>query len=329
MTGTNLQWLIAIVTLLIVVVFPAECLAVEGESGWRDFGQLIAKLKPTYEVVLNIAAVFMLLFFVYAIIIEQAQGLDNRPNYFGIIKQLFLIFIMFNFYEPFFEASNSIMRVVSDRIFSEQEFAEFLTTIWTGIAESQNKEGGMWGMLRGGVSTFLVTLSYIVSAVSFRFLAIVRYTLLGFLYVIGPFWLAISLLPGKRETLFRFIESVLLVNAWGIVANVLLKIMFISAHHLHLDPSEDFLPVIAANLVLASLLITTPKITVMVARGEGLSGTAILESSVRKARGLATTAAAFAYARTRQLASHGKPRGVAGQDSEDVTVTRPGDPPIT
>jgi hypothetical protein len=127
--------------------------------------------------------------------------------------------------------------------------------------------------------------------------------------------------------LYGFIETVLLINGWTVVANILQKIIFVSVYNFSLDPTQDFLPVVGANIVLSTLLLTTPKITSMLVRGHGLGGTGALESGVRRAIDMGKSVGALAWIKSKSAFRHspnvpGQPGGPIAGGS---TMPRPGE----
>jgi hypothetical protein len=291
------------------------------------YPDLLEALQPTHNKVLGIAWLLLLPLFAFNLIVQQMKGLSEKPEYGRTVLQLALIIFLFQIYEPFFSKSYIFFREVSREIFSDSEFAAFVENIWTGMPANQEAVGGLWGFLKGSVATFVVTLSYILCAISFYFLLIIKNTFLGFLYVVGPIWLAVSLMPGKRETLYGFIETVLLINGWTVVANILQKIIFVSVYNLSLDPTQDFLPVVGANIVLSTLLLTTPKITSMLVRGHGLGGTGALESGVRRAIDMGKSVGALAWIKSKSAFQH--PPNTKGQSGGthpgNAAIPRPGE----
>lgn len=243
-----------------------------------DFLSMMPALDEVREMVLHFAVMMMLPFFTFAVLMQQVEGLDGKPNYWKPVIRVVMILAFFGFYQTFFEKSYLVCRDISERVLNDSEFRQIMDDLWINSPYGTDASLlDIWAQLKGGMGRIIISLSYLFALVMFYFLMIVRNTLLGFLYVIGPLWVVVSLLPKKDGVFYNFVENVLIIDAWSIVGNILQKIFHLTVFHGGLNAESNFVPLVASNIVLASLLIATPRITTMAVQGAGLGGSRIME----------------------------------------------------
>lgn len=245
------------------------------------FPQMKAELSGLFDQVQDLAIILAFPFFVFSLVIEQFRSLDEKPEYFRMIKGLVLFFIALALYDPIFVNVNEVASQLATIIFSESDFQQFQKRLLES-AFTHDSPSSFLQILRGGISYILLIVSYFITGIAFYFLDLIRRVALGFLYVMGPLWLVIGVLPHRSGSMGKFFQSVIVVNAWVIIANLLMKIQSLFATSYYENIESHLFPTIASNIVLGVMLLMTPKITSSIASMSTIGGLPYPERAFQK-----------------------------------------------
>jgi hypothetical protein len=265
----NPKCLVPLIGSVALILFSSSAQA--QETTFLDFGTIQSALSGTKETTLGISQLFLLPLFAFYMIHQQLKLNPEQQNYAQGLIQLVLIFVALATYDPFFSSCSVLFRNISEQIFSPADFDSFKDALSNMTPTTE--QGGMaqfWGIIRFQAMGILAYLSFWFVTIASYFLILLRNVMLGFLYVIGPIWLAVSLLPEKQGALYRFFEQVVMVNGWTIVSNIIFKIMFVAFYQETHNVENHFVEIIAANIALGTLILSTPKLTAKLAEGAGI-----------------------------------------------------------
>lgn len=221
---------------------------------------LLAALDPISDRIRTVSIAFMGLCFVAALIEDHFRGIQGESARPAIFFKALLFFVLLAAYKPFFLKVEQVGSGISNEIFTEAEFTTFVQEIWSGMNTAQQKLDGVWGVLKGGVTTVVITLSYMVAILAYKILQIGKLIAFGVLYVLGPLVLAASVLPNRGKLTAGLATNIIAIGSWPIVGNLLLRLLKEIGIGAYYSNPEQFVPLIAANLTFAFSLMMVPSI---------------------------------------------------------------------
>jgi len=228
-----------------------------------------------------------------SILMESGPRID-----FSMTIRGFIFFFLLMIYPELTELLDMITGVIYGGLPQQvgliDSLSKYNDLIWEGAENPAEGEAGFWNAIWDGISGFTsavwASLTSALAAVLIVLvregMAFVRVILLNFLYMVGPIALALSILPGFKESGAMWLKGYIGVSLWEFTLRVLdfLIHQFNLAAYEVLALSDSSLAISAFQLVCVIMYLLTPTMT------NYFISVGSVGSFLGKASGVATTA---------------------------------------
>jgi hypothetical protein len=245
------------------------------------------------------------------LIVSLAKGFTSQRgvevDYSPVVRGFILMVSLF-FYAEILGLISGAIGGFAGFITQPDNIYSNLNILQSGVpAESEPKENSLTGYIGQAVewlSSFNLhemLQSFVlggIASIARKLIDIFRQTLLGFLYVVGPIALSISVLPGFGKLLLKWFQNYLSVQLWSITLIILdnLVVLYTDLSRmrtsvmsgLSVDEASEKIDIILLNIAITVLYFMVPYLTSLFV-GQTSSG-----SFQSKAIGLATAGAMLA-----------------------------------
>ena len=227
-------------------------------------GAVNALLTKTYAIGLAMIPIFLMVVVFNqvfaALVFSQRFRLDVQP----IVRGFVLLFAL-TFYTDFLDVISATIKALSDYIGPDQTFMQKLADMWNLLLPS-TQDGGLPSNMEELYATFtrlmqfdLVNWLLALLEGSFVYVVrkgieLIRLTLLGFLYIVGPLAISISVIPGFNGVAMKWLQSYLTVQFWSVTL-IILDTLVTQFNSLYLNGLLFSNELGAANFALVSLVI--------------------------------------------------------------------------
>ena len=222
----------------------------------------IPQMMMTYTtIVKSISYALIPVLFVGGILIEQAKIIqDEKPEFLKLILNTLLTVIVLRFaYDWLFLKMVAICEAIGMSIFSYQDWYEFKGLIG---AASKGTISVMNLKMIELISSVFVCISIIVESV----FEITRYSLLCFLYIVGPLSFVAGIFPFTRTLLKGWFLNVFQISFW-IVTLRILEATMLSLKMENILKGGDPFDLIVVTALFIAFVVLTPIITAKLLSG--------------------------------------------------------------
>ena len=223
-----------------------------------------ALLAKTYAIGLAMIPIFLMIVMFNqvfaALVFSQRFRLDVQP-----IVRGFVILFALTFYTEFLDVISGTIKALSDYIGPDQTFMQKLADMWNLLLPGA-QDGSLPSTMEELYATFtrlmqFDLINWILALLEGSFVYVVRkgielirLVLLGFLYVVGPLALGISIIPGFNSLAMKWLQSYLTVQFWSVTL-IILDTLVSEFNSLYLNGLLFTNELGAANFALVSLVI--------------------------------------------------------------------------
>ena len=221
-------------------------------------------LGKTYAIGLAMIPIFLMIVMFNqvfaALVFSQRFRLDVQP-----IVRGFVILFALTFYTEFLDVISATIKALSDYIGPDQTFMQKLADMWNLLLPGA-QDGSLPSNMEELYATFTRLMQFdlvnwILALMEGSFVYVVRkgielirLVLLGFLYVVGPLALGISIIPGFNSLAMKWLQSYLTVQFWSVTL-IILDTLVSEFNTLYLNGLLFTNELGAANFALVSLVI--------------------------------------------------------------------------
>lgn len=253
--------------------------------------QIPSLFASDYETTARIGFALFSIMFVVAILHENIQGMKGEADYTGLFIRALLVIGLLVLYERFFIWIVHSLRLLSDSIFSKEQYEETVKAIFTQIREERDMGFFSFQSLLRGMNA----VTYHIAMALLSVLRWLQFILLSTLYILGPVLIGIGVYQNAAQGLGFWLRSVVEVSSWQVLLSILLKVIStMNLTAIYFPQDSNSLAVFAANLLFIALFILVPLISKqVVARAGSLGGvgsialgavTAFLARQIRQER---------------------------------------------
>nr|WKN38702.1 conjugal transfer protein TraG N-terminal domain-containing protein [Tunicatimonas sp. TK19036] len=194
-----------------------------------------------------------------ALVFSQRFRLDVYPIVRGLV-----IIIVLTFYTDFLEVISSTIKALADFIGPDRSFMQKLADMWNLLLPG-NQDGlpsnmeelyqSFTRLMQFDIVNWLLALleGSFVHIVR-KGIELIRLVLLGFLYVVGPLAIGLSVIPGFNSLAMKWLQSYLTVQFWSVTL-IILDTLVSQFNSLYFNGLLFSNQLGAANFVLVSLVI--------------------------------------------------------------------------
>jgi len=226
-------------------------------------GDSIYACKVTIPIILIVILTYTT---VSSLILGEQLKLDYKPLLRGILLMFVVVFyveimgvisLMIAGFNGIFERPNDLMEAF-------QDFAE----AGTSSSADPNANDGFWDTISNTWDEFFsithLLIGFIQEGITFAvrgLISLVRSILLGFLYLVGPIAITLSMVPGFRNSGIAWLKGFIGVQFWDLTLNILDNLIF--AYHVN-GFSRDGMDVgygLVVNVVIVIMYLMTPGLT--------------------------------------------------------------------
>ena len=195
-----------------------------------------------------------------AMVFSQRFRFDAYP----IVRGFVLLFAL-TFYRDFLDVLSATIEALSDYIGPDKTFMQKLSDMWNLLLPTTD-DGGLPDSMEELYATFTRLMQFdlvnwLLALLEGSFvhivrkgIEIVRLVLLGFLYVVGPLAIGLSVIPGFNSLAMKWLQSYLTVQFWSVTL-IILDTLVAEFNTLYLNGLLFTNELGAANFVLVSLVI--------------------------------------------------------------------------
>ena len=221
-------------------------------------------LDKTLAIGLGMVPVFLLLVLFNQVFTALVFGnrfrLDMQP-----IVRGFVILLILTFYTDFMEVISATIQALSDFIGPDKTFMQKLSDMWNLLLPG-NEDGNLPSNMEELYASFTRLMQFdivnwLLALLEGSFVHIVRkgievirLVLLGFLYVVGPLAIGLSVIPGFNSLTMKWLQSYLTVQFWSVTL-IILDTLVSEFNSLYFNGLLFSTDLGAANFVLISLVI--------------------------------------------------------------------------
>ena len=261
-----------------------------------------------------------------ALVFSQRFRLDVYP----IVRGIVLLFAL-TFYADFLDVISASIQALSDYIGPDKTFMQKLSDMWNLLLPG-SQAGGLPSNMEELYQSFTRLMQFdlvnwLLALLEGSFVHIVRkgieilrLVLLGFLYIVGPLAIGLSIIPGFNSLAMKWLQSYLTVQFWSVTL-IILDTLVAEFNTLYLNGLLFTNELGASNFVLVSLIIVILYFMVphLTAYYLGHSHAAIFQSRVFSTAllgaGMAIQGGRVAAAGSRAAVGAGKSVAVQGRQA--------------
>ena len=187
-----------------------------------------------------------------------------RFDAYPIVRGFVLLFAL-TFYADFLDVISITIQALSDYIGPDKTFMQKLSDMWNLLLPTTD-DGGFPDSMEELYATFKKLMQFdlvnwLLALLEGSFvhvvrkgIEIIRLVLLGFLYVVGPLAIGLSIIPGFNSLAMKWLQSYLTVQFWSVTL-IILDTLVAEFNTLYLNGLLFTNELGAANFVLVSLVI--------------------------------------------------------------------------
>ncbi len=221
-------------------------------------------LEKTLAIGLAMVPVFLLVVLFNqvfsALVFENRFRLDMQP-----IVRGFVILLVLTFYTDFMAVVSGTIQALSDYIGPDKTFMQKLSDMWNLLLPG-NQNGSLPTNMEELYASFtrLVQfdiVNWLLALLEGSFvhivrkgIEIIRLVLLGFLYIVGPLAIGLSVIPGFNSLVMKWLQSYLTVQFWSVTL-IILDTLVSEFNSLYFNGLLFSTELGTANFVLVSLVI--------------------------------------------------------------------------
>lgn len=225
-------------------------------------------LEPSYALMARISFYVLSTFFIVATLHESLQVMTNESNYAGLFVRSLLVLSLLILYERFFIWIVYGMDLIAEAIMPHEEFQGVIKVFFNQPLDWKY----LWKLDARISMTVMNYITYSLAFSIFGALMIIRYALLGVLYILGPLVISIGIYKATSEGLSAWMRSLVAIGSWKLLFSILMKVistMNLQAAYLGVDTVNGFI-ILMINLAFLVLFIMVPFLTSQFIAGKSI-----------------------------------------------------------
>ena len=197
------------------------CSARFGSLLFQDSYTIPCVLEPIRLQVFSVARILFLITIPVATVFVWGKIRDNKPVFVDILKGLSVFFLLMG-YGGVFQDLSLLVGSVAATVYPSNLIVRFYETIW-GVPLLPPSGSSFFSLLTDPMGLVYILLMDLLKVLIFLF-TLLRYTLLAFLYAIGPILCSLAVIPGMFFLLIQWGRNALEVMLWLVIHNLFVAI---------------------------------------------------------------------------------------------------------
>ena len=218
--------------------------------------------------------------FILAVFINYLGILENKANWTSLLLRLVIGFVLLQNYVWLMDTTKEIVVGVDARINPEQSYINQYASMSDNLRSSfeantqtsfVSKVTGFFG--RFTLHNLVINLSFIFYALISKVMEVIRYSLLGIMYKLGPVLVPLILFNSTCGILKGWYTSYVTILAWPILWHIALSVAVALSAQIA-NSGQGIEQFAAINFAICFVLISTPLIMSHLVSGGGVGGSA-------------------------------------------------------
>jgi hypothetical protein len=241
---------------------------------------VLLAVKNDLDTVLRTGWYLLSSLFILAVFIQYLGVLENRANWPNLLLRLVIGFVLLQNYVWIMDTTKEIVVGVDQRINPEQSYINQYASMSDNMRSSfesntqvsfVSKVVDFFGRL--SLHNLIINLSFIFYALVSKVMEVIRYSLLGILYKLGPVLVPLILFNSTSGVLKGWFTSYVTILSWPILWHIALSVAVALSAQIG-SSAQGIEQFAALNFAVCLILILTPLIMSSLVSGGGLGGTA-------------------------------------------------------
>ena len=197
------------------------CSARFGTLLFQDSYTIPCVLEPIRLQVFSVARTLFLITIPVAMVLLWGKLRDEKPVFWDLLKGLSVFFLLMG-YGGVFQDLSLLVGSVASTVYPSNLIVQFYETIW-GVPLLPPSGSSFFSLLTDPMGLVYLLLMDLLKVLIFLF-PLLRYTLLAFLYAIGPVLCSLAVIPGMFFLLIQWGRNMLEVMLWLVIHNLFVGI---------------------------------------------------------------------------------------------------------
>ncbi len=178
-------------------------------------------MAPIQNQILSVSRILMLITIPVAILFLWGKLRDEK-SIFPDLLQILGVFILLIGYGPFFQDLSILVGAIANALYPGNMVLIFYESIWNAPLIPMSS-GSFFSVLTDPMGMIYILLMDFLKVLIFLF-TLLRYTLLAFLYAIGPLLCAMAIIPGMFFMVVQWGRNALEIMLWIVIHNLFIGI---------------------------------------------------------------------------------------------------------
>ena len=197
------------------------CSARFGTLLFQDSYTIPCVLEPIRLQVFSVARILFLITIPVSTVLLWGKIRDDKPVFADILKGLSVFFLLIG-YAGAFQDLSLLIGSVASTVYPSNLIVQFYETIW-GVPLLPLSGSSFFSLLTDPMGLVYILLMDLLKVLIFLF-TLLRYTLLAFLYAIGPILCSLAVIPGMFFLLLQWGRNALEIMLWLVIHNLFVAI---------------------------------------------------------------------------------------------------------